>query len=58
MLKEIEKHNLYGQMLNLTQPPETELFTFDSTNPQTQQHIFLSIDRSRMREKVDQEIGK
>ena len=41
-------------MLNLTQPPETELFTFDSTNAATQQHIFaLSFDRARMREKVD-----
>ena len=49
-----ETATVYGQMLNLTQPPETELFTFDSTNPATQQHIFaLSIDRSRMREKVD-----
>ena len=45
---------VYGQMLNLTQPPETELFTFDSTNAATQQHIFaLSFDRARMREKVD-----
>ena len=41
-------------MLNLTQPPETELFTFDSTNAATQQHIFaISFDRARMREKVD-----
>ena len=49
-----ETATVYGQMLNLTQPPETELFTFDSTNAATQQHIFaLSIDRSRMREKVD-----
>ena len=45
---------VYGQMLNLTQPPETELFTFDSTDAATQQHIFaLSFDRARMREKVD-----
>ena len=49
-----ETATVYGQMLNLTQPPETELFTFDSTNPATQQHIFaLSVDRSRMREKID-----
>ena len=49
-----ETATVYGQMLNLTQPPETELFTFDSTNAATQQHIFaLSFDRARMREKVD-----
>ena len=49
-----ETATVYGQMLNLTQPPETELFTFDSTDAATQQHIFaLSFDRSRMREKVD-----
>ena len=49
-----ETATVYGQMLNLTQPPETELFTFDSTDPATQQHIFaLSVDRSRMREKID-----
>ena len=49
-----ETATVYGQMLNLTQPPETELFTFDSTDAATQQHIFaLSFDRARMREKVD-----
>ena len=30
-----ETATVYGQMLNLTQPPETELFTFDSTNAAT-----------------------
>ena len=45
---------VYGQMLNLTQPPETELFTFNSDVEVTKQHIFaIAIDRSRMREKVD-----
>ena len=45
---------VYGQMLNLTQPPQTELFTFNSDVEVTKQHIFaISIDRSRMREKVD-----
>ncbi len=49
-----ETATVYGLFLNLTQPPETELFTFDSTDAATQQHIFaLSFDRSRMREKVD-----
>ena len=41
-------------MLNLTQPAETELFDFDSSDTATNQHIFaLAVDRSRMREKVD-----
>jgi len=45
---------VYGQMLNLTQPPETELFTFENGTDVTKQHIYaLSFDRSRMREKVD-----
>ena len=45
---------VYGQMLNLTQPPETELFTFNSDVAVTKQHIFaIAIDRARMREKVD-----
>ena len=49
-----ETATVYGQLLNLTQPPQTELFTFDSTNPATQQHIYaLSFDRARSREKVD-----
>jgi hypothetical protein len=45
---------VYGQMLNLTQPPETELFSFGSDVEVTKQHIFaIAVDRSRMREKVD-----
>jgi len=49
-----ETATVYGQMLNLTQPSETELFDFDSSNTATNQHIFaIAVDRSRMREKVD-----
>ena len=49
-----ETATVYGQMLNLTQPAETELFNFDSSDTATNQHIFaLAVDRSRMREKVD-----
>ena len=49
-----ETATVYGQMLNLTQPPETELFTFEQGTDVTKQHIYaLSIDRNRMREKVD-----
>ena len=49
-----ETATVYGQMLNLTQPAETELFDFDSSDTATNQHIFaLAVDRSRMREKVD-----
>ena len=45
---------VYGQLLNLTQPPETELFDFGSTTALTNHHIFgILFDRSRMREKVD-----
>tara|TARA_Y100000004_G_scaffold81526_1_gene91535 strand:- start:184 stop:1272 length:1089 start_codon:yes stop_codon:yes gene_type:complete len=45
---------VYGQMLNLTQPPDTELFTFENGTDVTKQHIFvIAIDRARMREKVD-----
>ena len=31
---------VYGQMLNLTQPPETELFTFENGTDVTKQHIY------------------
>ncbi len=45
---------VYGQLLNLTQPPETELFNFGSSTLVTKQHIYgILFDRSRMREKVD-----
>ena len=45
---------VYGQLLNLTQPPETELFDFGSSNAVTKQHIYgILFDRARMREKVD-----
>lgn len=45
---------VYGQLLNLTQPPETELFNFGSSTNVTKQHIYgILFDRSRMREKVD-----
>ena len=45
---------VYGQLLNLTQPPETELFNFGSSTLTTKQHIYgILFDRSRMREKVD-----
>ena len=45
---------MYGQLLNLTQPAETELFTFGNGTDVTKQHIFaIAIDRARMREKVD-----
>ena len=45
---------VYGQLLTLTQPAETELFTFSNGDDVTKQHIFaIAIDRARMREKVD-----
>ena len=45
---------IFGQLLNLTQPPETELFNFGSSNAVTKQHVYgILFDRSRMREKVD-----
>ena len=45
---------VYGQLLNITQPPETELFNFGSSTLVTKQHIYgILFDRSRMREKVD-----
>tara|TARA_R100000008_G_C3583349_1_gene170240 strand:+ start:618 stop:1727 length:1110 start_codon:yes stop_codon:yes gene_type:complete len=45
---------VYGQLLNLTQPAETELFDFGSSTVETKQHIYgILFDRSRMREKVD-----
>ena len=45
---------VYGQLLNLTQPAETELFTFGNGDDVTKQHIFaIAFDRARMREKVD-----
>ena len=49
-----ETATVYSQFLNLTQPPETELFTFENGTDVTKQHIYvLSFDRARMREKVD-----
>ena len=49
-----ESAAIYGQLLNLTQPPETELFNFGSSNVVTKQHIYgILFDRARMREKVD-----
>ena len=45
---------VYGQLLNLTQPAETELFNFGSSTALTNHHIYgILFDRSRMREKVD-----
>tara|TARA_R100000995_G_scaffold23279_1_gene10027 strand:- start:562 stop:1671 length:1110 start_codon:yes stop_codon:yes gene_type:complete len=49
-----ETATVYSQFLNLTQPPETELFTFENGTDVTKQHIYaISFDRARMREKVD-----
>mgnify|MGYP001352243357 FL=1 len=49
-----ESATVYGQMLNLTQPPETELFTFGNGTTNIGQHIYaISFDRARSREKVD-----
>jgi len=49
-----ETATVYSQMLNLTQPPETELFTFENGTDVTKQHIYaISFDRARAREKVD-----
>ena len=49
-----ETATVYSQMLNLTQPPETELFTFENGTDVTKQHIYaISFDRARSREKVD-----
>ena len=49
-----ETATVYGQMLNLTQPPETTEFTFGSGTTGVSQHIYaLSFDRARSREKVD-----
>jgi len=45
---------VYGQLNNLVNPPETELFSWASGDDVTKQHIFaLAFDRARMREKVD-----
>ena len=45
---------MYGQFLNLTQPPETEEFTFgQGTSGVSQQIYVISFDRARSREKVD-----
>ena len=49
-----ETATVYGQMLNLTQPPETQEFTFgQGTSGVSQQIYALSFDRARSREKVD-----
>jgi len=49
-----ETATVYGQMLNLTQPPETTEFTFgQGTSAVSQQIYALSFDRARSREKVD-----
>ncbi len=49
-----ETATVYGQMLNLTQPPETEEFTFgQGTSGVSQQIYAISFDRARSREKVD-----
>jgi len=49
-----ETATVYGQMLNLTQPPETQEFTFGQGTTNVNQHIYaLSFDRARSREKVD-----
>ena len=49
-----ETATVYGQMLNSTQPPETEEFTFGNGTTGVSQHIYaLSFDRARSREKVD-----
>ena len=49
-----ETATVYGQMLNLTQPPETKEFTFgQGTSAVSQQIYAISFDRARSREKVD-----
>ena len=49
-----ETATVYGQFLNLTQPPETTEFTFgQGTSAVSQQIYALSFDRARSREKVD-----
>jgi len=49
-----ETATVYGQMLNLTQPPEIEEFTFGNGTTGVSQQIYaLSFDRARQREKVD-----
>ena len=49
-----ETATVYGQFLNLTQPPETEEFTFgQGTSGVSQQIYVISFDRARSREKVD-----
>ena len=48
-----ETATVYGQFLNLTQPPETEEFTFgQGTSGVSQQIYVISFDRARSREKV------
>ena len=49
-----ETATVYGQFLNLTQPPETVEFTFgQGTSGVSQQIYVISFDRARSREKVD-----
>jgi hypothetical protein len=49
-----QTQTVYGQMLNLTQPSETEYFSFGNGSAVTREHIYaISIDRTRMREKLD-----
>ena len=49
-----ETATVYGQFLNLTQPPETTEFTFGQGTPAVCQQIYaISFDRARSREKVD-----
>ena len=49
-----ETATVYGQFLNLTQPPETNEFTFgQGTSAVSQQIYAISFDRARQREKVD-----
>ena len=49
-----ETATVYGQMLNLTQPPETTEFTFGQGTSNVSQQIYaISFDRARSREKVD-----
>ena len=49
-----ETATVYGQFLNLTQPPETTEFSFgQGTSAVCQQIYAISFDRARSREKVD-----
>ena len=49
-----ETATVYGQFLNLTQPPETTEFSFGQGTPAVCQQIYaISFDRARSREKVD-----